>query len=132
MDPYTATVHELSLCQAVADLVERTLAGLEDDRRLRTVHVRAGALTQVVPSTFVSCWELLVERTSLAGSAVQVETVPVTLVCRCGATTTLAGTDLLLACGTCGAYDVEVRTGEELLVTALDLVPLAAASAEEA
>jgi hydrogenase nickel incorporation protein HypA/HybF len=115
-------VHELSLCQAVAEMVDRTLAELEG-RRLRTVHLQVGALTQVVPTTMTACWELLVEDGPLAGSHVEIEHVPVTLACACGATTTV-GRDLLLACGTCEGYDVEVRTGEELLVTALDLEPL--------
>ncbi len=114
-------MHELSLCQAVAEMVDRTLADLEG-RRLRTVHLQAGALTQVVPSTMTACWELLVEGGPLAGSRMEVETVPVTLACSCGALTTM-GSELLLACGTCGAHDVEVRSGEELLVTALDLEP---------
>ena len=116
-------MHELSLCQAVAEMVDRRLAELEG-RRVRTVHLQAGALTQVVPDTMTACWELLVEGGPLAGSRMEVETVPVTLACACGATTTL-GRDLLVACGSCGAHDVEVRTGEELLVTALELEPVA-------
>jgi hydrogenase nickel incorporation protein HypA/HybF len=113
----------MSLCQAVADTVTRTLAGVPGERRLSTVHLQVGALTQVVPDTLAFCWEVLVTDTSLAGSRVEVEHVPVTLACRCGATTTLAA-ELLLRCRACASYDVEVRTGEELLVTALDLVPV--------
>ena len=110
-------VHELSVCGAIARIVERRAAG----REVRTVHVQIGQLRQIVPDTLAYCWELLCADTALAGSRLEVENIPASIRCRaCGRTTELG--DLpVFACGGCTGINVELLSGEEFLVTALDL-----------
>ncbi|MBS44237.1 MAG: hydrogenase expression protein HupH [Nocardioides sp.] len=110
-------MHELSLCRSIAGIVE----GARGDRAVATVHLRVGRLRQVVPETLVYCWGLVVDGTPLAGSVLDVESVPVVLDCRsCGETTEVAHV-LVLTCAACESGDVSLRTGEEFLVTSLDL-----------
>ncbi|MCL8025396.1 hydrogenase maturation nickel metallochaperone HypA [Nocardioides bruguierae] len=112
-------MHELSLCRSIAGIVENARGG----RAVATVHLRVGQLRQVVPETLVYCWGLVSDGGPLAGSRLEVESVPVVLDCRaCGETTTVAHV-LVLTCAACGSGDIVVRTGEELLVTSLDLAP---------
>jgi hydrogenase nickel incorporation protein HypA/HybF len=112
-------VHELSLCNAIHGIVSRSAAG----RPVRTVHLRVGQLRQVVPQTLTYCWDLVSEGGPLGGSALAVESIPVTVECRqCSATTTVEH-QLVLVCGACASGDVRVVTGEEFLITHLDLVP---------
>ena len=110
-------MHELSLCAAIAGIVTRR-AG---DRRVGAVHVRIGQLRQVVPETLEFCWTMVSQGTDLDGARLEVERVPVVLRCRaCDAQREL-GEDLAFVCTGCGGLDMEVCSGEEFEVTALDL-----------
>jgi hydrogenase nickel incorporation protein HypA/HybF len=110
-------VHELSVCGAIAGIVERRAAG----REVRTIHVRIGQLRQIVPDTLVYCWELLIADTALAGSRLEVEGIRASIRCRaCGRTAELGDWPVFI-CGDCSSTNVELLSGEEFLVTALDL-----------
>ncbi len=110
-------MHELSLCHAIADTARRHA----DHREVRSVTVRIGHLRQVVVESLVFSWEVLVDGTDLAGATLEVEQVPAVIVCRpCGATTSLDQVSLL--CPECDSADVEVVSGEEFQIAALDVV----------
>jgi hydrogenase nickel incorporation protein HypA/HybF len=108
-------VHELALSQALADRVAEHAAG----RPVTLVQVRVGHLRQVVPESLAFAWELLTEQTELEGARLEIEHVPAVVECqRCRTTTRL---DLpLLLCGTCGGTDVELRSGEEFGIRAIE------------
>ncbi|MCM3921399.1 hydrogenase maturation nickel metallochaperone HypA [Frankia sp. AiPs1] len=113
-------MHELSICRSVADIVARHAAG----RRVTRVHLRVGALRQVVPATLVYCWELAHDgepgTAVLAGSVLVVEAVPAGVRCRrCGAHSELAVP--ILRCAGCGTTDVVLVSGEEFLVTSFEV-----------
>jgi hydrogenase nickel incorporation protein HypA/HybF len=119
-------VHELSVCGAIADIVSRHAAG----RPVRVVNVRVGQLRQIVPDTLVYCWELVSAQTPLAGSRISVESVPARIKClACGHVTDI-GAVPAFACGSCGGFDAEVVSGEEFLVTSLELESSALDGAE--
>jgi hydrogenase nickel incorporation protein HypA/HybF len=110
-------VHELSVCGAIADIATRH-AG---ERDIEVIHVRIGQLRQVVPDTLVFCWSLVTADTPLHGSVLDVERVPAQLRCRgCGEQSDLSDS-FTFVCADCGSFDVEVLSGEEFLVTAVDL-----------
>lgn len=111
-------MHELALCQSIYGIADRAREG----RPVSVVHLRVGALRQVVPETLTYCWQVVTDTTALGGSRLDVESVPGSLCCRsCGATTVLAD-QFLIACASCGGADVDVVHGEELAVVSLDLV----------
>jgi hydrogenase nickel incorporation protein HypA/HybF len=109
-------VHELSLCQAIVENVERKAAG----RPLHRVDVRIGHLRQVVPDSLQFAWEMLTAGTALEACELVIEHVPAIVRCRdCGVETTL---DVpVLACAACEGLDVELRSGEELQIASLDV-----------
>jgi hydrogenase nickel incorporation protein HypA/HybF len=110
-------MHELSLCRSIHGIVDRA----RGERRVRTVHLQVGRLRQVVPETLVHCWGLVTEDGPLDGSTLEVDHVPVVLHCEDCATDTTVENVLLLTCGACGSGRVRPVTGEEFLVTSLDL-----------
>lgn len=112
-------MHELSLCRAIASVVERARA----DRPVTTVHLQVGQLRQVVPETLCYCWTLVTDAGPLAGSVLEIDQVRVVLRCRACLERTAVGHALVLVCGSCGSGDVAVVCGEELLVTSIDLGP---------
>lgn len=110
-------MHELSICRAIADIVNRHSAG----RPVRTVHIRIGQLRQIVPETLAYCWPLVNDETPLSGSALDVEHVPARIRCRnCDRTQELNAP--ILVCDHCSGQDVEIIAGEEFLITSLDLM----------
>jgi hydrogenase nickel incorporation protein HypA/HybF len=112
-----STLHELSICGSIADIA----AGYAAGRPVDVIHVRVGQLRQVVPDTLMYCWDLVSGQTPLAGSRIVVETVPARIKCRACAHVTEIGPVLVIACGACGGSDAEVVSGEEFLITSLEL-----------
>lgn len=111
-------MHELSLCGAIADIVERR-AG---ERGVAVIHLRIGRLRQIVPDTLHFCWSMVSADTELAGSVLEIERVPAALTCRaCAAEFGFGDDGITMFCPSCGGLDVEVVAGEEFLVTALEL-----------
>ena len=109
-------MHELSLCQAIADAAD----GRADGRHVSRVTVRIGHLRQVVPDSMLFAWELLTDNTTLAGSELDIEHVPAVIECSgCGEQTTLDAP--LMICGSCDGTDVRVVRGDELLLVSLDV-----------
>jgi hydrogenase nickel incorporation protein HypA/HybF len=110
-------VHELSICSSIADITARRAAG----RTVKVINVRVGQLRQIVPDTLVYCWELVSAGTTLEGSRISVEPVPARIRCRSCEVVAELGDLPSFACGGCGAIDVEIVSGEEFLITSLEV-----------
>ncbi|MEY2401558.1 MAG: hydrogenase nickel incorporation protein HypA/HybF [Ilumatobacteraceae bacterium] len=109
-------MHELSICTGIAKIAHQAAAG----RPVERVRVDIGHLRQVVPDTLSHSWEMVVFGTPLEGVPLEVREVPAVIECRqCGTRTELD--DPIFRCGSCGSTETTVVTGEELLVTSLDL-----------
>lgn len=109
-------MHELSICASIA----RIVSAHTDGNPVALVHLRVGHLRQVVPDTLRYSWDVVVADTPLAGSALEIDHVPAVIECRtCTTRTELAAP--VFRCP-CGSTDVTVVSGDELLVTSLDLV----------
>jgi hydrogenase nickel incorporation protein HypA/HybF len=109
-------MHEISLCEAIADTVRQRAAGRAPAR----VRVRIGYLRQVVPDSLVFNWEMVTAGTDLAGCILDVDYIPAVVACAaCGARTTL---DLpVLMCGSCDSTDVTLVTGDEFDLASFDV-----------
>jgi hydrogenase nickel incorporation protein HypA/HybF len=109
-------MHELSVADAVAQVVAKHAHG----RRVTRVELKVGYLRQVVPSALEFAWQLITESTLLKDAELAIEEIPPRGRCRtCHAETTME--NFPLQCGRCGALDLELLAGEELLVDALEL-----------
>jgi hydrogenase nickel incorporation protein HypA/HybF len=91
-----------------------------DGRPVTQVTVRIGHLRQVVPDALRFGWEVLTDSTELKGCELLIEQVPAVVVCReCRSETTL---DMpILVCGTCGSFEVTLRSGEEFLIVSMEV-----------
>jgi hydrogenase nickel incorporation protein HypA/HybF len=109
-------MHELSIAEAVVAVAERHAAG----RRVAVVEVRVGALRQVVPSALEFAFEVVTQGTTLEGAELRIEAVPAVGHCgSCGAEGQLDW--FPFACQACGSVDMELVSGEELLVEAIEV-----------
>jgi hydrogenase nickel incorporation protein HypA/HybF len=109
-------VHELSLCDAILGTTMKHARG----RPVAQVTVRVGHLRQVVPDALRFGWQVLTESTDLKGCELVIEQIPATVECReCRAVSTL---DMpILACATCGSFEVALLSGEEFLIVSMEL-----------
>lgn len=115
-DSRRSAVHELSICSSIVGIVREHAAG----REVATVHVRVGAMRQIVPETLIYCWSLVTEQTDLAAAALKVERVPAKIRCpNCGQERVLA--ELAMVCPLCPGQAVDLVEGDEFLITSLDL-----------
>lgn len=108
-------MHELALCEAIADTVARHA----DGQAVKRVEVRIGHFRQVVPDSLQFSWELLTEGTDLAGCELVIDHVPAVITCgACGDQTTL---DLpIMLCRGCDSTDVTLVSGEEFQIASID------------
>jgi len=110
-------MHELSLCEAIADVV-KTHA---DGRHVDIVRVRIGALRQVVPESLSFCWTLLRESENMPDAELELECVAAEVKCRaCGQQSEITS-NWSIWCPQCESCEVEVLRGNEFLVTSLDV-----------
>jgi len=109
-------VHELSICNSMVGIVREHAAG----REVRAVHVRIGAMRQIVPDTLIYCWSLVTESSDLEGAELQVERIPAKIRCTgCGHEQVLDA--LTMTCTSCSGHAVDLVEGDEFLITSLDL-----------
>ena len=104
-------MHELAIADAVVTMVLERSA----ERRVSRVGMRIGYLRQVVPSSLRFGFALVSRGTRVHGAELEIEHVPVTVWCE-GCSIESAPPALPLTCSICGAFDVAVRLGDELLV----------------
>jgi hydrogenase nickel incorporation protein HypA/HybF len=110
-------MHELSLCEAIADLVKSHAAG----RHVDVVRVRIGALRQVAPDSLSFCWTLVRDSENMPDAELELECVRAQVRCRsCGRDSEITSA-WSIWCPRCDSSDVEVLHGNEFLVTSLDV-----------
>jgi hydrogenase nickel incorporation protein HypA/HybF len=109
-------MHELSIADAVVQIVERHAAG----RRVTKVELRVGHLRQVVAPALEFAFELVARDTVVEGAELALTEVPAAVAClNCGHEG--VHVQFPAVCERCGSLDVEIRGGDELLVEALEL-----------
>lgn len=110
-------MHELSLCQAIVDVVKSHAAG----RHVDVVRVQVGALRQVVPESLAFCWTLLRDCEEMPDAELELECVTAEVRCRACAGRSEITSAWSIWCPECDSTDVEVLRGNEFLVTSLDV-----------
>jgi hydrogenase nickel incorporation protein HypA/HybF len=110
-------MHELSIAESIVAIAEEHARG----RRVAKVEVKIGRLRQVVPSALSFAFALVAHGTPVEGAELEIDDVPAQIVCRsCAGRSRVA--EFPFACANCGGVDIDVETGDELFVDALELV----------
>jgi hydrogenase nickel incorporation protein HypA/HybF len=109
-------MHELAVAEAILAIA----TAHADGARITAVEVRVGHLRQVVPEALRFNFELVAQGTPAAGAELYIDEVSAVGRCRaCGANAGL--TKWPMRCPQCGALDIDLTKGEELLVSALEV-----------
>ena len=107
-------MHELAVCQALIEQVER-VARDNAARRILSITVSVGPLSGIEAKLLEHAYPLAAAGTVAEEAKLVVVTVPVRVRCRtCKAETEAASNRLL--CGSCNDWPVAVLAGEEMLL----------------
>ena len=109
----------MSLVEAACEEVERL-----GDVHVEALHLRLGALSGVVREALEFSFGLAAEGTAIEGARLQIEEVPVTVLCpRCRAERELSSLQRF-RCPVCGTPTPDVVRGRELELTALEIAEI--------
>jgi hydrogenase nickel incorporation protein HypA/HybF len=109
-------MHEMALAEGILQVV----LDAAEDQQVRRVRLQVGRLQMVVPDSLQFSFELVAEGTAAARAALEIEEIPARL--RCGACGAESELDLPpFNCRLCGASDIDVTSGREVIVDSVEL-----------
>jgi hydrogenase nickel incorporation protein HypA/HybF len=119
-------VHELSIAISLVEVASEKAREL-GDVQVDVLHLRLGPLAGVVREALEFSFGMAAEGTALAGARLEIEDVPLTVMCpRCAEPRELQGFPLL--CPVCETPTPEILHGRELELAALEVRDGAAAN----
>jgi len=119
-------VHELSVAVSLVEAACEKASGL-GDVRVDAVHLRLGALSGVVKDALLFSFDVASQGTPLAGSRLEIEDVPLTVLCPlCAEERVLAG--FPLECPVCQTPTPQILRGRDLELHALEVTENAASN----
>jgi len=112
-------MHEMAIALALIEQAE-TVAREQKARAIPGITVVVGRLSGTDPDALRAVFELAAEETLAAGAVLTVETVEASVKCQaCGKRS--YPTPPFMTCVECGALDVELESGRELYIKAMDV-----------
>ncbi len=113
-------MHELSIAESLIDVATEAINENGGVRAAR-IKIRLGLLSGIAPEALRFLFDLAAMETPCDGAALEIETVPVTVMCsHCNAAQVL--TDIYrFSCPSCGAPTPQLLSGRELELTSVEI-----------
>lgn len=112
-------MHELSVCQALLGQVE-SIARREGAASVTAIHLAIGPLSGVEAELLARAWPLAAAGTIAEAAELMLTASEVRVACTvCGSETAAAANRLI--CGECGDWRTRLVSGDEMLLTRLEL-----------
>ena len=113
-------MHELSIAMSMVELAEEE-ATRRGGVKVFAIHLKLGQLSGVVKDALLFSYEVACQGTTLEGSELIIEEIPVVVYCpHCQAETGIASLQRF-CCMVCGTLTSEIVRGKELEVVALEI-----------
>ena len=113
-------MHELSIAISLIEVAAAELKR-QGGGRVEAVHLKLGPLSGVIKESLLSAYELACEQSSLQGSKLVIQEVPVEIFCdQCGQHRQVISIQDM-RCRVCGTRSAKVVKGRELELTALEI-----------
>jgi hydrogenase nickel incorporation protein HypA/HybF len=114
-------MHEGAIAQNIIEALEDQIQQGRISGRVQTIHLRVGQMMAIVPENLRFMFGILSKDTSLEGASIEIEDIPVSALCReCGADFGI--TEVCFFCPECHSRDIDIRSGRELLIDAVEVV----------
>ena len=112
-------MHELAIANSIMNSV-LTEAERQNLRSIRAVGLRIGELTDVVPEALEFGFAAITSGTTLEGTRLEIERVPVAGLCNeCHCKFDVRG--FIFVCPECGSYDTAAEQGQELDIVYIEV-----------
>jgi hydrogenase nickel incorporation protein HypA/HybF len=112
-------MHELGIAQNILEIVRQAVPE-DQTSAVRSVRIRVGPLSGVVPDSLEFCFQAIVNETDLQKASLAIEQLPAVLSCKkCGCRFQI--NDLEFFCQSCNSSDLELVSGKELEVVEIEL-----------
>ena len=109
-------MHEMALAEGILQVVLDAAEG----ERVQRIRLQVGKLQMVVPDSLEFSFRLVAEGTAAAEAALEMEEIPARLRCKkCDAESEMDMPPF--SCRHCGEAEIEVVSGDEMLVDAVEL-----------
>jgi len=108
-------LHELSIARNIC----RAAADYADGRHLASMRVEVGVVAGVAIESLEFCIDELAADAGLGSPEVEIAETPARLRCSCGQQ--YETTDLLEPCPSCGGYERDIISGEEIRIVSIEL-----------
>jgi len=116
-------MHEMSICQALMDQVER-IAGQQSASRVDSIVLSIGPLAGVEPDLLSRAFEIARLHTVAENAELEIKTGPIVVECRSCSASGEAEVNRLL-CPACGDWQVNLIQGDELLLLRVEVSGIA-------
>lgn len=114
-------MHELSIALSIIEGATEE-ARKHDNAKVEAVHLKLGKLSGVVKDALLFSWEIACQGTPLETSRLEIEEIPVVMFCEnCQENKVVAAINNLV-CPQCEMPAIQIISGRELQVTALEIV----------
>jgi len=116
-------MHEMSICQALMDQVER-IAAQQSASRVDSIVLSIGPLAGVEPDLLSRAFEIARLHTVAENAELEIKTGPIVVECRSCSASGEAEVNRLL-CPACGDWQVNLIQGDELLLLRVEVSGIA-------
>ena len=114
-------MHELSIALELVEIAQQVAQSAGACQVLR-VHLKLGLMAGVEKDALVLGYHSAVRGTLLEGSQLEIETVPLRVMCHvCHQTSLLPGFQSYI-CPRCGSSSTEIVSGQELEITTMEII----------
>lgn len=112
-------MHEMAMALEIVNSVKEIL-DQHPGTILKKVHINIGEFAAVVPASLKFSYEAIISDSPLKDSKLEINIIPVTAICnQCKKSFSI--NELEFCCPNCKSQDVYINTGDELLITNLEV-----------
>ncbi|MEO8512446.1 MAG: hydrogenase maturation nickel metallochaperone HypA [Ignavibacteria bacterium] len=113
-------MHELSVAENIIETVKQNVPTLEM-AHVKEIRLKLGEFSNVVADSLIFAFESLKDEYNLNNSELVIQPVKFEIECsECGAVT--SNKYGMRECAICGSFNTQVLSGEELLVSEIELI----------
>lgn len=112
-------MHEMSIVQSLLSIIEDEMVK-NNAVKLRSVRVKIGVMSGVVPESISTCFEILTSKTDMNGAELKMDIVPLIGYCRkCEREFKVVAYNFL--CPECDSTDIDIISGREMNIVEIEV-----------
>ncbi len=112
-------MHEMSITQSLIDIIREEMIK-HNAGTLRSVRLRIGQLSAIVPDSLSFCFEVITSGTDLEGAKLVMEVIPLRGMCReCKEAFEIK--DYAFECPLCGSPEIDTISGQDLSIVDMEV-----------